>query len=112
MPGAPFAVAKRRTEQWRSDFEQLEIDAGGRLVRATLSAGVSVCYAGNEPVAQALDRADAALYEAKDRGRNRVVHRPVEPEPIDLPRARAVHPFSERERSERAHGGGTALDSR
>lgn len=48
------------------------IDIGGPQIRMTVSIGVAL-FDGNEGVDRIIGRADAALYEAKDGGRNRVV---------------------------------------
>jgi diguanylate cyclase (GGDEF)-like protein len=45
-------------------------------IRVTVSIGVATWQRGDGTVAMALDRADRALYEAKDAGRNRVVLSP------------------------------------
>lgn len=47
------------------------IEAGGRSIAVTLSIGVAVAK-GDDSVAQLLERADGALYEAKRSGRDRI----------------------------------------
>ena len=47
-------------------------ESGAPFGRITFSAGMAVLSAGEEGEA-ALSRADAALYRAKDQGRNRLV---------------------------------------
>jgi len=52
----------------------LEIPATGEPARVTISAGVAgVDSAATGSVADLIARADAALYSAKDAGRNRVI---------------------------------------
>lgn len=64
---APPAAVERFAQRVREDFATL---AGTRPV--TLSAGIA--FAGPaEPLAEALRRADAALYAAKQAGRDRIV---------------------------------------
>jgi two-component system cell cycle response regulator len=60
IAGAPFAV-------------------GDRQVAITVSGG---CSAGTEPPAELIRKADAALYQAKDAGRNRLVAAATSPQPL------------------------------
>jgi diguanylate cyclase (GGDEF)-like protein len=60
-------------EQVRFTCEQAAVPAQGRLLRLTVSLGVAARVNPGEPLAKLLARADAALYEAKRAGRNRVV---------------------------------------
>jgi diguanylate cyclase (GGDEF)-like protein len=64
-------LARAGLERLRERVAALAIRAGGRDLRITLSIGLTEHIAG-ESVAQALERADRALYEAKAQGRNRV----------------------------------------
>ena len=65
MPGAPEDIAVGRAEQWRQAFEQLALRVNGEPVTTTLSAGVSVWTGTHETLESALQRADNALYDAK-----------------------------------------------
>ena len=65
---AGLAVAQRL----RQGVEALAIDVTGRTVQVTASFGVAQ-QAPGERWAAALERADAAMYQAKQAGRNRVV---------------------------------------
>ncbi len=56
----------------RELMEATPIDCAGTSVPVTISAGCTLAGSGEEPE-QALARADAALYDAKRAGRNRVV---------------------------------------
>ena len=69
LPGADAAGAQGCAERVRARTEALNL-AG--VPRVTITAGVAV-YAGKEPVSALLARADKALYEGKNAGRNRVV---------------------------------------
>jgi diguanylate cyclase (GGDEF)-like protein/PAS domain S-box-containing protein len=73
MPGAPEQIAVQRAEQWRRAIENLKMCLNGEPVPTTVSVGVSVWSGGRESLDAALLRADGALYEAKQTGRNRVV---------------------------------------
>lgn len=74
LTGAGIEVAVERGERVRAEFAATPIELGeGKLIRATLSAGVASLRSGEDSHEPALQRADAALYEAKRSGRNRVV---------------------------------------
>ena len=69
LPETQLAGALRCAERIRG---VTEADAFDEVFRITVSAGVSQ-YRPGESVEDMLQRADAALYEAKSRGRNRVM---------------------------------------
>lgn len=73
LPDTPLAVARERAEALRRAFEVLEVRHGPEVLSTTLSCGVAAFpqHAG-QPLAL-MARADEALYDAKVRGRNRVV---------------------------------------
>ncbi len=74
LPGATLMAALGRAEQFRSRFAESWVEAGaGVEVRCTLSVGVAMFPSNEETIEATLRRADAALYEAKRAGRNRVV---------------------------------------
>lgn len=58
-------------ERIRSEFESTGIWSGNTRVSTTVSIGVAEVR-GDDLVDRALERADAALYEAKSAGRNLV----------------------------------------
>ncbi|QFI19931.1 diguanylate cyclase (plasmid) [Klebsiella aerogenes] len=60
-----FNIAERVREQ----ISKTDIYAGGRNLRVTFSAGLTKIYK-NEVLHEVLERADAALYEGKQSGRN------------------------------------------
>jgi diguanylate cyclase (GGDEF)-like protein len=59
-------------ERIRMAFEAATIDVDGRIVAATVSMGMIVAEEGLRDIAGLLAQADAALYRAKELGRNRV----------------------------------------
>ncbi|MGL5166329.1 MAG: diguanylate cyclase [Afipia sp.] len=67
-PKASAAVADRI----RSQIEETIIQTANGPIRATVSAGIAIRSAEPETLQSLLNRADAALYEAKASGRNRV----------------------------------------
>ncbi|HEX5854942.1 MAG TPA: diguanylate cyclase [Thermoanaerobaculia bacterium] len=80
LPGSTLEAAHELAETWRSRFAASEIDTGtGSTVRCTVSIGVALFRAHQEKIEETMGRADAALYEAKRLGRNRVVAEPAAP---------------------------------
>jgi len=59
-------------ERLRRRVEDTPVEADGVAFRMTVSIGCAVLGPGDEGVERAIDRADRALYEAKEAGRNRV----------------------------------------
>jgi diguanylate cyclase (GGDEF)-like protein len=74
LPGATLKEACALAERWRIRIAGTTVDAGsGSMIRCTVSLGVACFRANEESIDTALRRADAALYEAKRTGRDRVV---------------------------------------
>lgn len=72
FPESSLAETVMLAERFRALCADYDIRlADGRLVRVTMSMGVA--DASDCPIEVALKRADEALYQAKDQGRNRVV---------------------------------------
>jgi len=70
MPGADATQAAARIEQLLPRFAALRFgDAHGNRFSSSFSAGVSFTADGSEGLEPLLERADAALYEAKGAGR-------------------------------------------
>lgn len=67
--GAPLDVAVTRAEQLRAAVAQLKLHVGGTPVRVTVSCGATELRA-QDRGEEVFDRADAALYRAKEAGRN------------------------------------------
>lgn len=63
-------------ERYRSAVEESPIVHENVEIPVTISIGVTVFNGGNETKEELLKRADEALYEAKETGRNKVVYRP------------------------------------
>lgn len=72
--GADLEVARRRAEELRAAFSRSSFSTSSEArVSATVSIGITSLRLGQETIQTALARADAALYEAKRTGRDRVV---------------------------------------
>jgi diguanylate cyclase (GGDEF)-like protein len=74
LPEASMEVAQERAELFRQTARESQIQFGGKaLERVTLSIGLS-CHPQHGTTSEALLRAaDAALYRAKEGGRDRIV---------------------------------------
>jgi diguanylate cyclase (GGDEF)-like protein len=72
LPDTDMAHARMAAERLRAAVEALDIDYQGEHPSIQVTIGVSTMQAGESP-AQAISRADDALYEGKRVGRNRVV---------------------------------------
>ncbi|WP_341887882.1 diguanylate cyclase [Variovorax sp. YR752] len=76
MPDTPITAARLSVERLRTRVEAMRIEHGAGRDNAplafTLSAGVVELQRGERPV-EAIARADRALYQAKQQGRNKVV---------------------------------------
>jgi diguanylate cyclase (GGDEF)-like protein len=74
MSEAPLNTVLHRAEKLRQDVQQLGIEYEGRLVGPiTISIGVGIFPDHGNSVEAVLRVADAAMYKAKEAGRNRVV---------------------------------------
>jgi len=74
MPDTGFEQAHAIAERVRSAVADDGFDiGGGRAIKVTVSAGVSLNDADKDTPDSILKRADIALYQAKQQGRNRVV---------------------------------------
>jgi len=79
LPGATLAVAGDRAEQIRQAFADLQVAYDGHFLQATVSVGVAAYPMHGSQPTTLLEMADAALYEAKTQGRDRVVLAEVKP---------------------------------
>ncbi len=67
------AAADHVAETIRASVERMEVLTGGARLKKTISIGVADFPSDSETFWQAVKFADVALYQAKERGRNRVV---------------------------------------
>jgi diguanylate cyclase len=72
LTGLDFAKAREIADELRQGVEALRFHFRGAPVRVTISCGLTELKAADS-AADAFDRADAALYRAKDGGRNTCV---------------------------------------
>jgi len=80
LPDIDLHGAYAAAERMRQRIEQLNLSIGAETLHCTASFGVSEWKHGrNQTFEQCLDRADAALYCAKQLGRNRVCVDPATP---------------------------------
>lgn len=73
MPHTTVERAELIAGRLRDLVSGYEVDTGGERIDFTISVGVTPIRVGAETIADALSRADKALYGAKALGRNRVV---------------------------------------
>ena len=73
MPGAEMRRALEAAERLRARVSEIRLGVGVELVTPTVSIGVAEADVWTETLADALARADDAMYLAKQAGRNRVV---------------------------------------
>jgi diguanylate cyclase (GGDEF)-like protein len=72
LPRTSAESAALLAERLRRRIEATPVEAGGAAFRMTVSIGCASLEPGDDGVERAIDRADRALYEAKESGRNRV----------------------------------------
>ena len=65
-------TGRHALERMRSNIESLEINVDGASIKVTASFGMTVCVK-MEALNEVLKRADEALYQAKNNGRNQLV---------------------------------------
>ncbi|HZS24205.1 MAG TPA: GGDEF domain-containing protein [Gaiellaceae bacterium] len=81
LPGTTVAGARGVAEEIRKAFARIAVKApSGELVRVTASFGVAE-FPSCPSIKALIEQADAALYEAKRAGKNRVVAHEAEPVP-------------------------------
>jgi diguanylate cyclase (GGDEF)-like protein len=72
VSNATDAAAAAMAERIRADLEAKPFMTPSGIMRATVSAGIAVSSEERESLQAVLDRADIALYQAKESGRNRI----------------------------------------
>jgi diguanylate cyclase (GGDEF)-like protein len=73
MPGASASTVKKCAEEVRSEFQALHVIFENHEIHATISLGAAIYPLHGSSVDEVFIRADQALYQAKQNGRNRVV---------------------------------------
>lgn len=76
LPGITPRDAVRRAEQLRADFLSLKTEVEGNTIEITASIGVAVYPFDGEKSEDILHYVDAALYQAKGKGRDQVIVSP------------------------------------
>jgi diguanylate cyclase (GGDEF)-like protein len=76
LPETPAELARDVAERLRISVESLAVASPQGEIRVTVSIGVATAVQATESVAALINAADLALYEAKQKGRNRVVVSP------------------------------------
>ncbi|WP_376691401.1 GGDEF domain-containing protein [Wenzhouxiangella sp. EGI_FJ10409] len=74
LPGADSVQAEQVAERLREEMGRVDIRIGDRPIQLRVSVGVLECFPDRMSWDDCVGRADAALYEAKRGGRNRVVN--------------------------------------
>ena len=72
LPGSSIEAAYVRADRIRASFAESSRFVRGRQVNATVSGGVATGTDAKEALDVLLEHSDAALYEAKSEGRNRI----------------------------------------
>ena len=72
MPETTLGGGYKVAEKIRESVEKLEFHYRGNNVKVTISCGISL-FMENDTAERAFSRADKALYQAKEQGRNRCV---------------------------------------
>ncbi len=79
MPSTPPDAARATMERLRGDLGATPIHWDGRSIQTSVSIGLATYLAFDESIEPIMQRADAALYQAKSDGRNPVASAPTQP---------------------------------
>jgi diguanylate cyclase (GGDEF)-like protein len=90
LPETDLAGALRVAEKVRVDISRLALPHNGSLIRTSASIGVVSYPDDGRTFAELMRRADLAMYEAKRRGRDQIVHYMRETTMAAPPPARAT----------------------
>ena len=74
LPETDLAGALRVAEKLRVDISRLALSNNGSLMRTSASIGLVTYFEDGRTWAELIRRADLAMYEAKRRGRDQIVH--------------------------------------
>ena len=74
LPGIDAKNARKTAERWRKNIQRANFKSGGQSFAITLSIGFSTYPADGETKIDLIEKADRALYLAKEQGRNQVRH--------------------------------------
>ena len=72
MPETSLGGGFKIAEKVRANIEKLKFTHNGHDIKVTISSGITI-FVENDTLDSAFERADKALYQAKDQGRNRCV---------------------------------------
>ncbi len=72
MPETSLGGGFRIAEKIRASIEKLKFTHNGHDIKVTISSGITI-FVGDDTLESAFERADKALYQAKEQGRNRCV---------------------------------------
>ena len=72
LPGTPSLGAAIIAERIRSNIEEMSVNYKEQTIKFTISIGISLVLDADASSNAVLSRADAALYQAKKKGRNRI----------------------------------------
>ena len=75
LPGSNEMEAVRPLERLRAKIANDTVDYNDNKIKATISIGIASVLDSKTDVAQVIERADKALYKAKQTGRNKIVSR-------------------------------------
>ena len=73
LPETPLDTAIAVAEKLRSSISKITVVEGNKKIRFSVSIGVTSFISGDKGLDKLLSRADRALYEAKNNGRNQVI---------------------------------------
>lgn len=104
-------AAQTLAERLRARAEEIVVETEKGPVRVTVSIGLVSFLGGGEPIESRLKTADAALYKAKDAGRNRVVAVVESSAAGDEPRERIRKSFVRLQWDQGLESGNLLIDS-
>ncbi|HSH22400.1 MAG TPA: diguanylate cyclase, partial [Candidatus Caenarcaniphilales bacterium] len=95
LPETDLQGALRVSEKLRLDIAELTLPQNRSVIQTSVSIGVVTYPDDGRSSSELMRRADHAMYEAKRRGRNQIVHypRPLERRESDVPRPREPAPM-------------------